>query len=167
MKKMYARTPKLREAKFRGQKALVVEALSNCTGPVTLEALAPLVDRNGRYSSLLNDWAKENGGVKGSILYHLRALKSKGMIEETLIPTSIRAQIVGWGNSQALRIPRAMLDALQIREGDEVEMIVENGRLTVRPVHPKLTLEGLVAAITPENCHKEFEWGKPVGNEVW
>ena len=167
MKKMYSKTSKLREAKFRGQKALVAEVLSSCSGPITLEALAPLVDQNGRYGSLLNEWAKENGGVKSSIRYHLRELGKRGMVEVTHSPESIRAQIVGWGNSQALRIPRVMLDALQIREGDEVEMIVENGRLTVRPVHPKLTLEALVAAITPENCHKELDWGKPVGKEVW
>jgi len=167
MKRMYSKTPKLNEAKFRGQKALVVEALSNCSTPITLEALAPLVDRDGKYSSLLNEWAKENGGVKGSILYHLRALKGKGMVEETLVATATRAQIVGWGNSPAIRIPRAMLNALQIREGDELELMVEDGRLTARPVNPKLTLESLVAAITPENCHDELDWGKPVGNEVW
>jgi antitoxin MazE len=167
MKKTYSRTRKLSEGKFRGQKALVVEALSNCSTPVTLEALAPLVDKDGRYSALLNDWAKENGGVKGSIQFHLRALKSKGMVEETLVPAAARSQVVGWGNSHALRIPRAMLDALNIREGDEVELMVEEGRLTVRPVHPKITLESLVAAITPENCHEEIDWGKPVGNEVW
>ena len=167
MKKMYSKTPKLTEAEFRGQKALVVEALSNCSTPVTLEALAPLVDKDGRYSALLNDWAKENGGVKGSIRFHLRALKSKGMVEEKLVPTAARSQVVGWGNSHALRIPRAMLDALNIKEGDEVELMVEDGRLTARPVHPKLTLESLVAAITPENCHEEIDWGKPVGNEVW
>src|SRR5271169_1108317 len=153
MQKMYSKTAKLSQAKFRGQKALVVEALSNCSTPATLEALASLVDMDGRYNSLLNEWAKENGGVKGSIRYHLRELGKRGMVEITHSPESMRAQIVGWGNSQALRIPRAVLDALQIREGDEVEMIVENGRLTVRPVNPKLTLESLVAAITPENRH--------------
>jgi antitoxin MazE len=167
MKKMYSKTPKLSDAKFKGQKALVIEALSNCSAPISLEALAPMVDKNGRYSALLNEWARENGGVKGSILYHLRELGKRGMVEVTHSPESIRAQIVGWGNSQALRIPRAMLDALKVREGDEVELLVEEGRLTVRPVHPKLTLESLVAAITPENCHKEIDWGKPVGNEVW
>jgi len=79
----------------------------------------------------------------------------------------VRAQVVSWGNSQALRIPKAMLDEMQIKEGDEVEMMVDNGRLTVRPLYPALTLESLLAAITPENCHKEIDWGKPVGNEVW
>ena len=167
MKKMYLKTPKLSDARFRGQKALVVEALSNCATPVTLEALAPLVDKNGRYSALLNEWARENGGVKGSVLYHLRALKRLGMVDETFGTTPIRTQIVSWGNSQALRIPKAMLDELQIREGDEVEMVVENGRLAVRPLNPKLTLESLVAEITLENRHKELDFGKAVGNEVW
>lgn len=167
MRTMYLKTPKLESAKFRGQKALVVETLLNCSTPVPLETLAPMVDRNGRYSALLSGWAQENGGVKGSIRFHLRALKGLGMIEEISVPTSIKTQVVGWGNSQALRIPRALLDALKIREGDEVEMIVENGRLTVQPIHPKLTLESLVAAITPENRHGEIGWGKPVGREVW
>jgi|SRR5580658_2426910 antitoxin MazE len=167
MKKMYLKTPKLKSAKFRGQKALVVESLLSCSTPVPLETLAPMVDRDGRYSALLNEWAQENGGVKGSIRFHLRALKGLGMIEEVCTPTATKTQVVGWGNSQALRIPREMLDALKISEGDEVEMMVENGRLTVRPLNPKLTLESLVAAITPENRYGEIDWGKPVGREVW
>jgi antitoxin component of MazEF toxin-antitoxin module len=60
-----------------------------------------------------------------------------------------------------------VLEALQIREGDEVELMLENGRLAVQPVNPETTLESLVGAITRENRHKEIHWGKPVGNEVW
>ena len=71
------------------------------------------------------------------------------------------------GNSQAVRIPRAILDALKISQGDEVELMVENGRLTLQPAVLKITLESLVAAITPENRHKESDWGQPVGSEVW
>ena len=167
MKKAYAKTPKLKDARFRGQKALVVEALATCTVPLTLEGLVSVVDRNGDYNALLNDYARENGGVKGSILYHLRELRKRGMVDVTYVPEPTRAQIVGWGNSQALRIPKPMLDQLNIREGDEVELLVEGGRLTVRPLSPKLTLESLVEAITPENRHGEMDWGRPVGNEVW
>jgi len=145
----------------------VVEALSTCETPVTLEGLATVADQNGRYSALLNDWAKENGGVKGSIRYHLRELERRGMVEVTNQPDSLRTQVVSWGNSQAIRIPRAMLDELRMREGDEVELAIENGRLTVQPMQPKLTLEALVSRITPENRHGEIDWGKPVGNEVW
>jgi antitoxin MazE len=167
MIRFYRKTPKLSAAKFRGQKSLVVDALSTFSSPVSLDALLPVVDENGRYNALLSDWARQNGGVKGSVLYHLRALKRLGMVEETWIPAPTKTQVVSWGNSQALRIPREILEALQIHEGDEVEMIVENGRLSVRPVAPKLTLEALVEAITPENLHGELEWGPAVGNEVW
>jgi len=167
IKTMYSRTPRLAKASFRGQKAFVVEALAQSPMPIAFEDLVPLVDKNGRYSALLNDWAKENGGVKGSIRYHLRALKGLGMVEETTALRPARTQLVSWGNSQATRVPKAMLDELNVREGDEVEIMVENGRLTVQPVNPKLTLESLVAAITPENLHKEIDWGKPVGKEVW
>lgn len=167
VKKVYSRTVKLREARFTGQKALVVEALSKCQGPITLEDLAPLVDREGRYSALLNDWAKENGGVKGSIQYHLRELRKRGMVEVNQLQESARVQVVGWGNSQAIRIPRAMLEALKISEGDEVELMIEGGRLIAKPVTPELTLESLVSAITPENRYSELDWGKPVGKEVW
>jgi len=167
LKRMYSKTPKLRDAKFKGQRALVVEVLANYSTPATVEELAPMVDRDGRYIALLNEWAKKNGGVKGSIRYHLGELKKRGMVEVTHRLESTRTQIAGWGNSPAIRIPRAMLDALQIREGDEVELMLENGRLAVQPINPKTTLESLVAAITPENRHKEIHWGKPVGNEVW
>ena len=132
-----------------------------------LELLASMVDRNGRYNALLNEWARENGGVKGSVLYHLRALKRLGMVEESFGPASSRTQVVAWGNSQALRVPKAILDELQMKEGDEVEMVVEGGRLTVRPLNPKLTLESLLAGITTENRHSETDWGKAVGKEVW
>ena len=167
MKKVYSRTPKLTSARFRGQRAFVVEALSQSSTPIALEDLLPLVDKNGRYSALLNTWAMENGGIKGSIRYHLRALKGLGMVEEATSLTPARTQLVSWGNSHALRVPKAMLDELQIREGDEVEMIVQDGQLTVKPVNTKLTLESLVEGITPENRHKEIDWGKPAGGEVW
>jgi len=163
---MYLRTSSL-APKFKGQKALVVEVLSTFSTPVSLETLIPLIDRDGRYQELLNPWARENGGVKGSIRFHLRALKRLGMIEEVFSAPTVRTQVVGWGNSQAVRLPKVILDQAQMREGDEVEIKVENGRIALVPLNMKRTLESLVEAITPENRHQEQEWGKPVGNEVW
>jgi antitoxin MazE len=165
--KTYSPTLRLKNANFRGQRALVVEAVAKFSAPATLEALMPIVDKNGRYLALLSGRARENGGVKGSVLYHLKALKKLGMIKETSSSPSARVQVVGWGNSQAVRIPKAMLDELQIREGDEVELRIENGRLAIEPVEKKITLESLLAGITPENRHKEVDWGPAVGNEVW
>jgi antitoxin MazE len=85
---------------------------------------------------------------------------------ETPMP-GVRAQLVRWGNSKAVRIPKAVLEQANLREGDELEIRVEHGRIAIEPLKAKLTLESLVAGITPENRHGEMDWGKPVGREVW
>jgi antitoxin MazE len=76
-------------------------------------------------------------------------------------------QLVKWGNSHAVRLPKAILQQAQIREGDHLEVRVEKGRIALEPASPKLTLQDLVARITPKNLHDEQDWGKPVGREVW
>ena len=80
---------------------------------------------------------------------------------------AVRAQLVKWGNSQAVRIPKTVLEQAHMQDGEELEIRVEEGRITIEPLNAKLTLESLVAGITPENRYKEHEWGKPVGNEIW
>jgi len=54
-----------------------------------------------------------------------------------------------------------------MQEGDELEIQVQAGRISIVPLKTKLTLESLVAGITPENRYEEQDWGKPVGREVW
>jgi len=73
-----------------------------------------------------------------------------------------------WGNSMALRIPKAFADEMQITTETAVELTIEDGKLVINPVHePEYTLEDLLALITPENIHNEVDWGAPVGQEVW
>jgi len=81
--------------------------------------------------------------------------------------STARTQLVKWGNSHAVRIPKKILSQLEMREGDEVVLRVEDGCLSIEPPKPKLTLKALVAGITPKNRHKEQDWGRPVGKEVW
>jgi antitoxin MazE len=78
-----------------------------------------------------------------------------------------KAQLVKWGNSQAVRIPKTILEQCNLREGEELEIRVENGQIWLDPLIHRPTLEALVKRITPENRHGEQDWGKPVGNEVW
>jgi antitoxin MazE len=37
-------------------------------------------------------------------------------------------QVAKWGNSLAVRIPAAMVDALELKEGDEIETLVADAR---------------------------------------
>jgi antitoxin MazE len=72
-----------------------------------------------------------------------------------------------WGNSLAVRIPRTMADQARIEEGQEVELTVVRGCLTIRPRARTYTLDELLEQVTPENRHDEIDWGKPEGGEVW
>lgn len=78
-----------------------------------------------------------------------------------------RAQLVKWGNSQAVRIPKAVVEQARLQEGDELKIHVQEGRITIESVSPKLTIESLVTGITRKNRHPEQDWSKPVGKEVW
>lgn len=79
----------------------------------------------------------------------------------------VRVQVVKWGNSQAVRLPKEILKQARLREGDELTVRVENGRIALEPTEPEITLEKLVAGITPRNRHREQDWGRPIGHEVW
>ncbi len=83
------------------------------------------------------------------------------------IMAGAKAQLVKWGNSQAVRIPKTILEQCNLREGEELEIRVENGHIWLEPLSQKPTLKALVEKITPENRHGEQDWGKPIGNEVW
>jgi antitoxin MazE len=82
------------------------------------------------------------------------------------MPT-VRVQLVKWGNSNAVRLPKTVLDKANVREGEELEVRVERGKIALYPTKKKMTLDSLVAGITKENLHGEQDWGKPAGREVW
>jgi antitoxin MazE len=78
-----------------------------------------------------------------------------------------KVQLVKWGNSQAIRIPKPILDQVHIKEGDQLTVSVEGEKIALQKTTPVLTLESLVSKITDKNRHGEQDWGKPVGKEVW
>ena len=72
-----------------------------------------------------------------------------------------------WGNSLAIRIPKALALEVGLEENAEVEIGVRGGNIVVRPARRDWKLDELVAAITPENIHGETSWGRRLGREVW
>jgi antitoxin MazE len=80
----------------------------------------------------------------------------------------MKARIQKWGNSLALRIPKPFAEESNLREDSAVEISIRSGKLVIVAIEePELSLEELVAKITPENRHAEIETGTPVGNEAW
>jgi antitoxin MazE len=69
----------------------------------------------------------------------------------------MQTHIARWGNSLALRIPRAVADRLGLKEGGAVELWVEEERLVVRSSRGAVRLDELLAGITPENLPEGFD----------
>ncbi len=73
-----------------------------------------------------------------------------------------------WGNSLALRIPKAFAVDAQLEKDSLVEISIVEGKIVVTPVSaPGWTLDELLAGITKDNLHTEVDTGFAVGNEVW
>ena len=78
-----------------------------------------------------------------------------------------QGQVVRWGNSLAVRIPKNVADEARFSEGDKLVLQVESpGTVAIKAIE-RPTLDQLIDRITPENVHREINWGKPVGNEAW
>lgn len=80
----------------------------------------------------------------------------------------MRVRVQKWGNSLALRIPKSFAIETELDPGSEVDLTLEAGRLVITPLpEPEVTLEELLAQVTPQNLHAEVEFGTAVGRESW
>ena len=77
-------------------------------------------------------------------------------------------KIQQWGNSLALRIPKAFAVEANLYKGAVVDVSEEDGKIILTPVKKRnFTLKGLLAGVTKENIHSEISTGKRVGKEIW
>jgi antitoxin component of MazEF toxin-antitoxin module len=65
------------------------------------------------------------------------------------------------------RIRQAERAVAHLEPSDELELEAQNRTIVVQPVASKPSLQQLLNAITPQNCHPPTDWGRPVGNEAW
>ena len=86
------------------------------------------------------------------------------------------ATIQKWGNSQGLRIPKVLLDALDIRENDRVELLQTEDSIHIKKVSSTQhrSLEDRLTAFYAKPINEigriddtEVDWGKPEGAEIW
>ncbi len=70
------------------------------------------------------------------------------------------AQIVKWGNSLAVRIPKPVAEEAGVREGDPIVIeAAAAGEISLRRKRKIPTLKELVSQITPENRYDEISTG--------
>lgn len=80
----------------------------------------------------------------------------------------MKARVQKWGNSLALRIPKALAAEAGLRANGPVEVFLVQGKVVIRPLPAEPpTLEELLRGVTDENLHGEWATGPAVGREVW
>ena len=80
-----------------------------------------------------------------------------------------------WGNSQGVRLPKALIEPLGLAPGAEVDLTIspESDSIVIRPsqrsrpVRGRYKIEDLVSRLPPDYEVAEVEWGKTAGKEAW
>ncbi|MEC4983620.1 MAG: AbrB/MazE/SpoVT family DNA-binding domain-containing protein [Oscillatoria sp. PMC 1068.18] len=72
-----------------------------------------------------------------------------------------------WGNSLAIRIPKNIADKINLKEGTAISIAVTDNNIVITPKKTKYTLEELLAGANSNDFEGEYNWGEPVGEEVW
>jgi antitoxin MazE len=78
----------------------------------------------------------------------------------------MQTTIVKWGNSQGIRLPKAILEEAHLKEDEKVEIVVDCGQLIIKKqdILSCNTLEELFAGFSGEYERLDIDWGNPVGN---
>ncbi len=71
-----------------------------------------------------------------------------------------------WGNSLAIRLPKDIVQSLEVDNETKLDVKVEEGKLILVPRREN-DLSSLLNRITPENLHREIDTGDAVGHEIW
>ena len=92
----------------------------------------------------------------------------------------MQGTIQKWGNSHAIRLPKIILDTIDLRENDHVLIAAEKNQIIIRKTNPKPEHKPLKLRIEEFYCkdfetvvkecsyeYKELDSGPPVGEEIW
>jgi len=78
----------------------------------------------------------------------------------------MEAVVQKWGNSLGLRIPNFIARELSLKNGSVVDINENGNEIIIKPLQKK-SLSELLDAVNEKNIHKEVDWGKPAGKEIW
>lgn len=80
----------------------------------------------------------------------------------------MQVQVKVWGNSQGIRIPKELLLDAGIALNEILDISVSDGVIMLKKAFRHKTLEERAAEYGGNlNLDGEYDWGEPVGKEVW
>ncbi len=72
-----------------------------------------------------------------------------------------------WGNSQGIRIPKFVLDAVHWNGTEQLIMRAEHDKIIIERAEKRKTIKELFADYHEEYTPVDIDWGDPMGKELW
>ena len=73
-----------------------------------------------------------------------------------------------WGNAKGIRLPESFCKQLGIEIGDKVSLTIEKDNSLIIRAEDAHTLQSRLKAWDGKGkAESEYDWGKPVGKEIW
>ena len=87
----------------------------------------------------------------------------------------MQTTIVKWGNSQGIRLPKTLLESVNLTDSDTVDVVAENGSIIIKKSKAKRVHIPLAERLKGWNgqpyelTDQDKEWLniEPVGDEAW
>jgi antitoxin MazE len=78
----------------------------------------------------------------------------------------METKIQKWGNSLAVRLPKAFADQTGIEDGSIIRILLQNGKIVLVPIKDRESrLESMLEQIDESTIHNEIDFGMPIGKE--
>lgn len=79
------------------------------------------------------------------------------------------ATVQKWGNSQGIRLPKYILDAIKWKENEQLDLSIEDDKIIIEKISKpeRKNIKELFANFNDEYHNADIDWGNPVGNEIW
>lgn len=78
------------------------------------------------------------------------------------------SQIVRWGNSQGVRLPKSLMKEAGLQVDEKISIYAREGKIIIQKAFIHKTLEERAAEYGGTlGPYEEADWGEPVGREVW
>jgi antitoxin MazE len=77
----------------------------------------------------------------------------------------MEAVLKEWGNSLAIRIPKTFLKEMNLKKDNKLEINIVDNKIVIES--KDVDLQSMLNKINKNNIHKEIDFGKSEGKEVW
>ena len=107
------------------------------------------------------------GGFIMNEEYNFRnSIKSQNNTERK---NNMTTKIQKWGNSQGIRLPKYLLESIDWKDNEQINIKTEKGKIILEKTikEKRKNIKELFADFDEQYTPIEIDWGKPVGKEIW